>query len=335
MKAADVERLLGLLEVQLNAFAMCEIGDGWSLRCKPLDMVVVHYVLRGEGSIQYEKGRIELRPGTLVVVPRHLAKSINGRGIVSRTVDTEVGCPLADGIIRFAACEARKADLVLGCASVTATVGKGLGLFDNLRGPLVDHACDAGLTALFSGVLAELEKPRVGTKSIVEGMMKHIIILLLRAQVEQRRDASDLCMPLMDPQLGRALATVIAKPEAAYTLDGLAQMAGMSRSRFGHHFAATYGRSPMEFVNWVRLKSAARMLRDTSLPIKSIAAAVGYGSRSHFSRAFRAQFGLDPSGFRGEGGEGGESGIVEFRSEARPAGRPQAIGPVQAEANMR
>lgn len=332
MHAADVERLLGLLEVQLNAFALCEIEDRWSLRCQPQDSIVIHYVLRGEGSIEHDTGRIDLKPGTIVVLPRHLAKIVNGRGTPRRTIDAGIGCPLADGMSKFRACEAGKIDLVLGCASVTATVGNGLGLFDNLREPLVEHACDGGLAALFTGVLAELGKPRVGTKAIVEGMMKHIIILLLRAHVEQRRDSSDLCMPLMDPQLGRALATVIAKPEAAYTLDGLAQIAGMSRSRFGHHFAATYGRSPIEFVNWVRLKSAARMLRDTSLPIKSIAAAVGYGSRSHFSRAFRAEFGLDPSSFRGEGGE---SHVVQIGSGIRPAGRPRPIGAVEAEANIR
>jgi AraC-like DNA-binding protein len=32
--------------------------------------------------------------------------------------------------------------------------------------------------------------------------------------------------------------------------------------------------------------------------VKSIAASVGYASRSHFSRAFQAKFGIDPSSFR-------------------------------------
>lgn len=323
MSVSGVERLLALLEVEMDAFAMCEVENGWSLRVKPLDKVVVHYVLSGEGSIEHEKGRIDLLPGTMVVVPRSLPKYINGRGAVLRIVDAEFGCPLVDGMVKFRASEAGRADLVLGCASVAATVGKGVGLFDNLREPLVEHACDPSLKALFNAVLGELSSPAVGTKPIVEGLMKHIIILLLRAHLEHRGEASDLCLPLMDPQLGRVLATVIAKPEAAYTLSGLAELAGMSRSRFGHHFGAAYGRSPMEFVNWVRLKSASRMLRDTNLPIKSIAAAVGYASRSHFSRAFRAEFGLDPSGFRWEG----ESSACALQDGAGTSGAEAAMPP--------
>jgi transcriptional regulator GlxA family with amidase domain len=48
----------------------------------------------------------------------------------------------------------------------------------------------------------------------------------------------------------------------------------------------------------VRLGAAARLLQASGVPIKSVAAAVGYASRSHFSRAFRSEFGLDPSSFR-------------------------------------
>jgi transcriptional regulator GlxA family with amidase domain len=40
------------------------------------------------------------------------------------------------------------------------------------------------------------------------------------------------------------------------------------------------------------------MLAGSDLPVKSIAAAVGYASRSHFSRAFAARFGDDPSRYR-------------------------------------
>jgi transcriptional regulator GlxA family with amidase domain len=54
----------------------------------------------------------------------------------------------------------------------------------------------------------------------------------------------------------------------------------------------------MEFVQTVRLRIAARMLAGSDMPVKSIAAAVGYASRSHFSRAFAARFGNDPSRYR-------------------------------------
>ena len=87
-------------------------------------------------------------------------------------------------------------------------------------------------------------------------------------------------------------------PGRAHSLDSLACVAGMSRSRFVHHFSTAYGRTPMEFVQLVRLHAAAQMLRGSLLPVKTISASVGYASRSHFSQAFRAEFGSDPTAYR-------------------------------------
>jgi transcriptional regulator GlxA family with amidase domain len=56
--------------------------------------------------------------------------------------------------------------------------------------------------------------------------------------------------------------------------------------------------SPMEFVAKTRLHHAAEMLRSTNMPVKVIAASIGFSSRSHFSRAFRDGYGADPSSYR-------------------------------------
>ena len=95
-----------------------------------------------------------------------------------------------------------------------------------------------------------------------------------------------------------ATAAILDRPQDNHTVDSLAAIAGMSRSRFSHHFTLAYDLSPKSFVQTARLASAARMLEGTDLPVKSIAASVGFASRSHFSRAFQAKFGLDPSAFR-------------------------------------
>ena len=54
----------------------------------------------------------------------------------------------------------------------------------------------------------------------------------------------------------------------------------------------------MEFVAKTRLHHAAELLRGTDLPVKAIAASIGFASRSHFSRAFRAAYGRDPRAYR-------------------------------------
>jgi AraC-like DNA-binding protein len=79
----------------------------------------------------------------------------------------------------------------------------------------------------------------------------------------------------------------------------------------------------MEFVARVRLSLARRMLTSTVRPVEAIAAEVGFGSRSHFSRVFRDCYGIDPSTFRrrnflGFGVEqGGRDTLIPARQAAR------------------
>lgn len=295
--SSDVERLLDLLDVRLDAFAVCEIESGYSLRCGPLDAVVIHFVLQGNGCVESEYGTVPLRPGAVVVVPKLLAKQISGSGPAHTVVDADDACPLVDGLIRFVAWK-RRPDLLLACASVTAQVTGGSSLFDRLEQPLLERATSGPLPALFAAMLRELSRPTVGTRAIVETLMKQILIVVLRAHISRCGSTSPFDMPSINPKLARARAAIVARPGERFTIESLAAIAGMSRSRFAHRFALTYKQTPMEFLQSVRLDVAARLLRNSDLPIKAVAAAVGYGSRSHFYRAFRAKFGSGPSGFR-------------------------------------
>ena len=98
--------------------------------------------------------------------------------------------------------------------------------------------------------------------------------------------------------LAAAVAAIIDMPAGSHTVASLAEVAGMSRTTFAERFAETYGRTPIDFLQAVRLRHAAHLLRTTDVPVKVIASAVGYRSRSQFSHAFRARYELDPSTFR-------------------------------------
>ena len=298
MTRTGLDRLLELLDVRLEAFAMCEIERGASLACPSIDSVIVHFVLEGEGAIQCERGRYELRPGRVVVVPRNLRKAIEGPGSIETVVDAGTGCPLAPGLVTFRALGSGSPGLVLGCGSITVGVGGAPGLFDNLEGPLVEE-CEAGLLpVLFQAMLPELRQPSMGTKALIEAMMKQILVVVLRGHLTRPGSDSPLHLMPRNAQLGRAVAAVVSCPEAPHSVDSLAAAAGMSRSSFNRQFSASYGCAPMEFVQNVRLRAASRLLLGSDMPVKSVAAAVGYSSRSHFSRAFTARFGRDPTAYR-------------------------------------
>ena len=296
MPDPDSERLLEFLDVQVEAFAICEIDRNCGLAYPPVESVLVHFVLEGEGAIECEHGRYEMRVGRVLVVPKNLAKRIEGpvfglagMGDASRPEPDGAGVPESG---------AEAPGLILACGSISAGLGGLPGLFDRLDRPHLQECADGPLPLLLAAMAPELRRPRTGTQGMIEALMKQILIVVLRSQPVQPLADSPLRLLLQNAQLGRAVRAVIASPSDPHSVDSLAGLAGVSRSCLNRQFSASYGCSPMGFVHTVRLRAAARMLMGSDLPVKSVAAAVGYASRSHFSRAFTAQFGSDPSQYR-------------------------------------
>ena len=105
-------------------------------------------------------------------------------------------------------------------------------------------------------------------------------------------------------------------------MESLAGLAGMSRASFAERFSQLFGQGPMDFVQKVRLRIAARLLTSTDLPIKVIASSIGYESRSSFSRAFEGAYGAAPANFRSVGGfEEAEPEPIEGARLGEAAGR--------------
>lgn len=82
-------------------------------------------------------------------------------------------------------------------------------------------------------------------------------------------------------------------PEREWTLEALAQVAGMSRSAFAATFREQVGTTPGQYLQAWRVRLAQKALR-RGRPLKVIAAEVGYGSEAALSRAFKAQTGQSP-----------------------------------------
>jgi AraC-like DNA-binding protein len=86
-----------------------------------------------------------------------------------------------------------------------------------------------------------------------------------------------------------------------WSVERLAELANMSRTKFAALFNEVMDMTPMAYVTAWRMKVAQDLLREGK-PIKVIADAVGYGSQASFSRSFAQQVGQPPGEWlRGEG----------------------------------
>jgi len=78
----------------------------------------------------------------------------------------------------------------------------------------------------------------------------------------------------------------------------LATVAGFSVPHFHRVFTAHVGESAASYVRRLRLERAGRKLRMGAVDITEVALAAGYDTHAAFSKAFKQQFGLNPSEFR-------------------------------------
>lgn len=229
-----------------------------------------------------------------------------------------------DGLITFTAGDGSR-DLLVICGTISASYAGAFGLFDYLHEPIVqDVSSEEIIRHAFELLLAEVSRPGLGTQALTEALMKQCLILLLRRHLSDAGVASPFFAALKDERLARAVMVILERPASAHTVDSLARVSGMSRSSFAESFSGTFGTSPIEFVQRVRLRLAAHLLGATDLPVKVIASSIGYSSRSYFSRAFRAAYGVDPSTFRATGGsaEDEPSAIANEGTAVLPGNRP-------------
>ena len=101
-----------------------------------------------------------------------------------------------------------------------------------------------------------------------------------------------------DVRLRRALDHIHDRLDTDLGLDGMADTAAMSVSRFARAFKAATGLSPLQYVIAARLDRASVLLRTTRLTVAEIAYRVGYNDLSRFGRHFKRRFGTTPAALR-------------------------------------
>jgi len=120
-----------------------------------------------------------------------------------------------------------------------------------------------------------------------------------------------------DPFVGEALAQIHRSPENDWTIAGLAQAVGISRSVLAERFRHFLGAPPMTYLSRWRLRLGAKMLTSTNYSVARISGEVGYESEPAFNRAFKREFGIPPARFRARARAGpGEARLGNARAGA-------------------
>jgi AraC-like DNA-binding protein len=308
---SDVLRVIRLVG---GVFLEAEFTAPWAIsakisadHCKPFlvmprYVIASHFVVQGRMLLRIVGGEtIEVRAGELVLLPHNDEHSFGSDLTAALIPAHQVIQPPRGGIARIVHGGGGETTQML-CGFLGAETS-----FDPLRSalpPLLkldvrSTPSGAWIESSFRFAASEIATGRVGSTTVITKLSELLFVEAVSHYVaslsEERRG---WLAGLRDPQIGRALALLHARPAHAWTAESLAVEVGMSRSAFAERFTSLVDQPPMQYLTLWRMHLAAQRLREGHGSVAQIAYAIGYESEAAFSRAFKRKFGTSPGGWR-------------------------------------
>jgi len=124
----------------------------------------------------------------------------------------------------------------------------------------------------------------------IEGLVFEILAEAFRA-----KDISERNAPHWLDQVEEFLHEHFSE---SFGFDEVARVAGVHPVHLARVFRKKYGCTIGEYLRRLRVEFARRQMSTTRRPLGEIALAAGFADQSHFTKAFKAHFGLKPSDYR-------------------------------------
>src|SRR5579863_6045446 len=151
-----------------------------------------------------------------------------------------------------------------------------------------DQVRTLALHTTVQALASEMAELARGSEVVASRLAEVLFIQVLRAHIASGPERNKGWLrAIFDPKIGAALSAIHDRVNTPWTVESLAEAAGMSRSAFAARFKELLGQTPLEYVTEWRMQKAIQLLerRDKKLP--EVARLVGYQSDAAFSKAFK------------------------------------------------
>jgi AraC-like DNA-binding protein len=176
-----------------------------------------------------------------------------------------------------------------------------------------EQARTLALHSTMQALASEMAEQAPGSGVVATRLAEVLFIQILRAHIASGPERNKGWLrAVFDPQLGTALRAIHNKVNTPWTVESLAEAAGMSRSAFAARFKELLGQTPLEYVTGWRMQKAMQLLEQRDKKLIDVARLVGYESDAAFSKAFKRVVGANTGEYIKRGFEGhGNAGMAE------------------------
>jgi AraC-like DNA-binding protein len=288
--------VLSLLKLRSYMSGGWDMGGEWSIRFGKHDGIKCYAVVSGQCWLCVEglPEPVRVEAGDCFVLPRgwpfrltnNLALApVDAYELFSLPLNGNVFCYNGGG-----AC--------FGAGGHFALTGANADILLGVLPPIVHIRKEEDKAAMrwsLERMRKELREPQPGSFLVAQQLAYTLLVQALRLHLaEGLRGGVGWLFALADTQMSAAIQSMHNDPAHRWTLQKLAERAGMSRSIFALKFKQTVGASPMEYLTRWRMLLAGDRLLNSSDPVSVIALSLGYESESAFSTAFKRVMGCSP-----------------------------------------
>lgn len=163
-----------------------------------------------------------------------------------------------------------------------------------------DQARTFALHSTLQLLAGEMAEQAPGSEVVANRLAEVLFIQAIRAHIAPGAESCKRgwLRAIFDPQIGAALTSIHNDVNSPWTVESLAEAAGMSRSAFAERFKGLLGQTPLEYVTEWRMQKAVQLLQQRDKKLVDVAQSIGYDSDAAFSKAFKRVVGLTPGEYR-------------------------------------
>ena len=288
--------VLSLLKPRSYTFGGFEAGGQWSIGFGQHEGVKCYAVASGECWLAVEGAAAPVRvmTGDCFLLPRGRPFRITS-DLTSPPVDarTLFPAPLNGGIAQI-----NGGGDFSAVGGHFALAGDHAGVLLGVLPPIVhirEEPDKAALRWSMERMRQELRERQPGGFLVAQHLAQMMLVQALRLHLaEAANGAVGWLFALADKQMAAAITAMHEAPAHRWTVQSLAERAGMSRTSFAVKFKESVGASPMDYLTRWRMLRAGDRLANSGDPVSAVALSLGYESESAFSTAFKRVMGCSP-----------------------------------------
>ena len=160
------------------------------------------------------------------------------------------------------------------------------------------HVSPGWLDETLKIIAAEVGHDQLGTELIALKLSEIIFTQAIRHYLANEGQNRPGIAGFADIQIRQALEAIHENPARGWTVQSLARIAGLSRTKFATRFAELVANTPLNYLTEWRMQIARQLLIDTDIPIIEVAERIGYHSEAAFGRSFKRHFETPPASYR-------------------------------------